>query len=155
MRACIPNPLLAALFLPTVLAIGTTSTDADTIYVCWDGGGDYLTIQQGIDAAQDGDEVVVCDGTYTGAGNKNLDFHGKAITVRSAGGPESCIIDCQGDGRGFCFLSGETSASVVDGFTVQNGWVSGEYSSGGAILCGSSSPTIANCALIHNTAGVG
>jgi hypothetical protein len=46
------------------LAVATTT--AETIYVCWDGSGDYLTIQEGIDAAVDGDEVIVCDGSYTG-----------------------------------------------------------------------------------------
>ena len=49
---------------------------------------DCPTIQAAIDAAVDGDEVVVGDGVHTGAGNLDLDFGGKAITVRSAGGPE-------------------------------------------------------------------
>ncbi len=38
----------------TVLALAAT-VNADTIYVCWDGSGDYLTIQEGIDAASDAD----------------------------------------------------------------------------------------------------
>lgn len=109
---------------------------------------DYLTIQAGIDAAAGGDIVIVADGTFVGSGNKDLDFNGKAITVKSENGPENCIIDCQGNGRGFYFHSGETQSSVLSGFTITNG--SADY--GGGIRC-SSSPTITNCKIIGNTAG--
>ena len=108
---------------------------------------DYSTIQAGIDAATNGDTVLVANGTYTGAGNKNLDFKGKAITVRSENGPENTVIDCEGDGRGFYFHSGETQSSVLDGFTIING----RADSGGGIYC-SSSPTIINCRIIGNEA---
>jgi len=115
---------------------------ADTIRV----PGDYPTIQAGIDAAQDGDEVVVDDGVWTGSGNKNLDFHGKAIVVRSENDdPEACIIDCEGEGRGFYLHSDETTESVVKGFTI-----TGADSSG--IYCSNSSPTITNCTIEGNTA---
>ena len=43
---------------------------------------DELTIQAGINAAVNGDEVVVAPGTYF----ETIDFLGKAITVRSSGG---------------------------------------------------------------------
>jgi hypothetical protein len=160
MRVHIRNSRAAALLLPVVLTIGVVSAYGDTIYVCWDGSGDYLTIQEGIDATQDGDEVVVCDGTYTGAGNRDLDFHGKAITVRSANGPEDCIIDCEGSEpdphRGFKFHRGETIASVVDGFTIQNGYAPYESACGtvgGGILCmDSSNPTISHCVITKNSA---
>ncbi|HUU94894.1 MAG TPA: right-handed parallel beta-helix repeat-containing protein [Phycisphaerae bacterium] len=143
----------AALTVPVVLVAVTAATaDGDTIYVCWDGSGDYLTIQEGIDAAQDGDDVVVCDGIYTGPGNKNLDFGGKLITVRSENGPENCIIDCEDDGRGFYFHSGETAESVMDGLTIGNGRVG----DGAGIYCtNQSSPTITNCAFTDNVADVG
>ncbi|MCK4657889.1 MAG: right-handed parallel beta-helix repeat-containing protein [Phycisphaerae bacterium] len=122
--------------------------EENTITVCWDGSGDYTTIQAGINAASNGDEVVVCDGTYTGANNKNLDFGGRAITLRSENGPENCIIDCQNDGRGLYFHSGETDASVLDGFTITNG----NALNGGGIFCYGSSPTIKNCTITGNVA---
>ena len=41
--------------------------------------------------------MIIADGTYTGEGNRDIEFKGKAITVRSASGPESCIIDSEGN----------------------------------------------------------
>ena len=149
MRAHIPIVTLVLLLMPVVVPGLTAATaNAEVITVCWDGSGDYLTIQEGINAASDGDEVVVCDGVYTGAGNKNLDFHGKAITVRSTNGPDNCIIDCENDGRGFLFHNEETDASVVDGFTITNG----NASYGAAICCPYSSPAITNCTIAGNSA---
>ena len=109
---------------------------------------DYSTIQAGIDAAVDGDVVLVANGTYTGYGNKNLDFKGKAITVMSENGPDWTIIDCEYDGRGFYFQSGEDSLSRLEGFTIQNGY----DDKGGGIYCENSSPTITNCTITGNKA---
>ena len=105
----------------------------------------YPTIQAAINAASNGDTVLVANGTYTGTGNKNLDFKGKAISVQSESGPDNCIIDCQLDGRGFYFYNGEGSDSVVDGFTIINA------SDSGIFLNVYSSPTISNCTITNNT----
>ena len=114
--------------------------------------GDYPTIQAGINAAQDGDEVVVADGTYTGPGNRNVVFAGKAITLRSENGPTNCIIDCESLGRGFIFYELDTPATVVDGFTITNGL----GHPGGAIYAYYfSSPTITNCIITGNTGDAG
>ncbi len=113
--------------------------------------GDQPTIQAGINAANDDDIVLVADETYTGVGNNNLDFEGKAITVQSKNGPENCIIDCEDSGRrGFIFQNEEGPGSVVSGFTIING-----KGDGAGILCNSSSPTIMNCNIISNDSHLG
>ena len=120
---------------------------ADTLYV---GPAEaHTTIQSALTAAVDADTIIVRDGTYRGAGNKNLDFQGKAATLRSENGPANCIIDCEGDGRGFYFHMGETISSVVEGFTITNGGTVGD---GGGIYCSSSSPWIRDCTIINNSA---
>jgi len=83
-------------------------------------GNPYATIQKGIGVASPGDIVLVHDGAYTGSGNKNLDFKGKNITVKSENGAESTIIDCENSGRGFYFHNGETSDAKVEGFSIQH-----------------------------------
>ncbi|MBU1262362.1 hypothetical protein KJ640_05370, partial [bacterium] len=111
----------------------------------------YNTIQKGIDACPSYGTVCVRDGTYTGAGNKNLSWIGKHITLRSENGPTGCIIDCQNSGRGFSFNNtGQNSSDLIQGFTIRNG--SGD---GGGIYCYSSSPSILNCTISENTAGYG
>jgi hypothetical protein len=113
---------------------------------------EYPTIQAAIDASVDGDVVLVAPGTYTGDGNRDIDFLGKAITVRSEAGPRTCIIDAQGSWgdrhRGFHFHRGEQADSVLDGFTITGGFERG----GGAIACSRSSPTIRNCVIVGNAA---
>ncbi|MBC8231185.1 hypothetical protein H8E77_16655 [bacterium] len=115
---------------------------------------EYDTIQSAIDAASNGDEVVVADGTYKGDENKNIDFLGKAITVRSENGPGNCIIDCENSGRGFYFHNGEDSNSILKGFTIRNGYVNGDWpeDSGAGILCNFSSPTIQDNIVTENSA---
>lgn len=109
----------------------------------------FPTIQAAINDASDGDTVWVADGVYTGEGNYDIDFQGKAITVRSESGPENCIIDCQHYGRGFQFHCSEDANSVLDGFTITNG-VAERF--GGGIRCTASSPTIINCIITVNSA---
>jgi len=111
----------------------------------------YDTIQEGIDAAVDGQTVVVRAGVYRGEGNRELDFGGKRITVKSEMGAERTVIDCEGLGRGFWFHSGEDSRSVVDGFTVRGG----SSVVGGAVYLYRSSPVIRNCIFERNESSFG
>jgi parallel beta-helix repeat protein len=131
-----------------LLLITVSTARAETLHV----PGDYSTIQDGIDAAVNGDTVVVADGMYTGAGNRDIDFGGKSIVVMSENGPAFTTIDCAGDSanhyRGFDFHTGEDSNSVVRGFTIINGWAD----NGGGIYCHNSSPSITDNMIIGNTA---
>ncbi len=116
--------------------------------------GPKKTFQAAIDAAITGWDytVLVAPGTYSGPGNRGIDFGGKEITVKSAEGAGNTVIDCERLGRGFHFHGGETPASVLDGFTVRSG--SADY--GGGICCkAKSSPTIINCAITGNNADYG
>ena len=117
-----------------------------------DGTRDFPTIQAAIDAAADGDTLVLSDGTFTGGGNRNISFLGKAIVVRSqSGDPESCVIDCERWGRGVRFDDGETLATVLEGVTITGGWVEGGR--GGGIACrNASSPVVRHCIIADNEA---
>ncbi len=151
--------VLAALILPGAVVAGTIYVDCNSPNDPGTGtqSDPYRHIQDGITNANPGDTVQVADGTYTGSLNKDLDFKGNAITVRSENGAATTTIDCEEAGRGFYFHSGETSASVLVGLTIVNGNVSGDYpqDQGGGILCDwGSAPTISDCVVAANTAGV-
>jgi len=129
-----------------------TTTGPDNIYVPIQ----FATIQEAVDHSWNSSVIWVADGTYTGQGNRDIDFKGLAITVRSENGPVNCIIDCQANfadtHNGFFFHSGETQNSVLDGFTITHGYApSGR--GGGGICCTGASPTIKNCIIINNEAG--
>lgn len=122
---------------------------------------EFPTIQSAIDVALPGDTVLVADGTYKGEGNRNLRFTGKSITVRSASGSESCIIDCEGTPirpqRGFIFDGFESQDAVLRGFTITGGATEpgaiADRFNGAAILIQASSPTIRDCRFVNNHAG--
>lgn len=109
---------------------------------------EYATIQEAIDVAKSGETVLVADGTYKGTGNKDLDYYGKAIEVRSENGAEKTIIDCEGAGRGVFFHSSEPNSAILQGFTIRNGFAG----QGGAIHCKSSSPTLRQLVIDDNNA---
>ncbi|MCH8807157.1 MAG: hypothetical protein IH986_13870 [Planctomycetes bacterium] len=118
----------SALAQSTYYVDGTCGNDAwtGTNSVCVAPNGPQRTIQAGIDARVTGDTVIVADGTYTQFGHRDLDFGGRDLVLGSAAGnPILCVIDCQASQsnphRGFLFRSGETSATVVDGFTAMGG----------------------------------
>jgi hypothetical protein len=116
-----------------------------------DGTGDFPTIQAAVNAAVNGDVIELGDGTFTGAGNRDVSYLGKAITIGSQGGTEACIINCAGGGlhRAFLFVSGEGSNSTLEGVTITGG----DAGEGAGLYCEDSSPTISNTTFVGNIAG--
>ncbi|MHC4087153.1 MAG: right-handed parallel beta-helix repeat-containing protein [Planctomycetota bacterium] len=125
-----------------------------------DGPADFTNIQAAIDVSNDGDTIEVQPGTYTSAGNRDIDFNGKVITVRSIDPNDpnivaATIIDCNGTEaephRAFYFHNNEDSNSILAGLTITNGYAS--Y--GGGMYNHHSSPTISKCVITNNKAGYG
>jgi parallel beta-helix repeat protein len=126
-------------------------------------GNWYSHIQDAVNEASRGDEIVVSTGTYY----ESINFNGRAITVRSSNPNDwnvvaATIIDCkvniqqlprgQWQRCGFIFEKGEDRNSILAGFTVTNGMglIAYDIQSGGAIFCDGSSPTIRQCILKNN-----
>jgi len=117
-----------------------------------DGSGDFATIQEAIDAAAPAETIVLADGIFTGPGNRDLNFLGKDIIVRSQSGDASlCVIDCQGSEtdphRGFQMSSGESATTVLEYVTIRGGW---RNTGAGGHISGSN-PTLRGVVFADNT----
>lgn len=159
-----------AIYILVVLA--AIPCPARTITVDDGNPADFNNIQAAINDAIAGDVVEIQPGTYTGDGNRDIDFLGKPITVTGTDPNDpnivaQTIVDCNGARydfhRAFRFDSGEDRDSVLEGLTVINGSAkkqvnadqSGdnyEISPGGAIYCEDTSPTIRRCVIADNAA---
>ena len=115
--------------------------------------GPKATIQAAIDRANafEGDQIIIQDGTYVLPHEQTPDLHGKRLTIRSANGPENCIIDCRDSTAGFSFRTDDDDGTIVDGLTItQVGGLAVYCPSGPAIAVQSASPTIQNCIITDN-----
>ena len=115
---------------------------------------DQPTIQAGINAAADGDTVLVDPGTYI----ENVNFNGKNITVASlflttldTSYISQTIIDANENGTAVIINTGEDSTTLLCGFTIQNGY-SIDWDGGGGIYCEDSSPKLKHLIIRNNSA---
>jgi len=122
---------------------------------------DEETIQAGIDAAENGDTVLVQPGIYY----ENINFDGKAITVASliltTGDKayiDSTVIDGNRNGSVVSFVNDEAEGTQLIGLTVRNGsgrrWFYDDRNwiyAGGGVFSMNASPSFRNCILTGNT----
>jgi len=104
---------------------------------------DYETIQDGINAARNGDTILVQPGKYTG----RIDLTGKNIVIGSlylTTGDSSYVSRTVLSRGRVIFSGGENSSCQLIGFTIRE--------SNGAIYCSNSSPLIAYCIMVNNSA---
>ncbi len=159
----VTDPLRA----PTTYHVSTIGDDDwDGLAANWNGtSGPKATIQAAINVAKEEtwDEVVIQPGIYTGPGNRDLEFAGKEIVVRSVDPEdnavvEQTIIDCQGSEeephRAASFHSRESRTAMLSGLTIRNGYIARHAGyteqDGGAINCEASDPTIDRCVFTNN-----
>ncbi len=128
------------------------------------------TIQEAVDTAADGDEILVTNGVYATGGRALADFPSmtnrvmvdKPVVVRSVGGPQVTVIrgyqvpgTTNGDGAVRCvYLS---NGAVLIGFTLTKGATrrDGDQNrerNGGGVWCESSAAEVTNCLLVDNSA---
>jgi predicted outer membrane repeat protein len=138
--------------LPLVLLLlfAPAHAGARQILIKPDGSGAFPTIMAAIGAASDRDTLTLAAGTYTGIGNRDLDFAGKELVLRAATStPDSCIIDCRQGGRGFLLHSREPRSSQVVGLTITGGLAE---QGGGVLLEESASTQFTDCVFRDNRA---
>jgi serine protease len=125
--------------LAAALLLSESLRAANTILV----PADKATIQAAIDAATNGDTVLVAPGTYP----EHLNFRGKTISLISEQGSVLTTIDGGGFGSVITMQSGEGPGTLVQGFTIARG---GAAFGAGAWLVGTA-PTFRKNIFLDNT----
>ncbi|MHC4908811.1 MAG: LamG-like jellyroll fold domain-containing protein [Planctomycetota bacterium] len=101
-------------------------------------GGTFQFVNDAIDAAVDGDEIVLFPGVYTAS----IDFNGKAIIVRGSDPSDPQVVAetvlTSDSGRVVRCVSGEGPETVLAGLTIIG-------PGGGGMIVQGSSPTIEDC----------
>jgi|GEM_PF-3128721 len=136
--------LTAAILCPTVATATTWYVHPDP------DSGDATTIAGGLALADYGDTVLVGPGTYY---EHDIDMQ-NGVTLVSEWGPSVTVIDAQQQGR-VISCTDVDNTSTIEGLTITGGSATGStwpHGCGGGIKCNASSPTIAHCDILLNSA---
>ncbi len=131
----------AARAIVTLLA--GSAVEAATLHVCPDGTGDYPDLRTAVESVADGDVLELCDGTFSGPDNLEIDLGTKSLTIRSLNGPDATeILPAIWDpifeeyAPHGAFSVGAASMRF-EGITIRAArrWENGEWGDGAAIHC--------------------
>ena len=163
-RIVIPKGLMRTLFVAAVCVLEFNAVETSHAATNWvsttgsdtSGNGSsslpYATIQKAVNVSVGADLVIVRPGTYSGVGNRAINLGGKSITVTSLDGPDATILDL-GRTQGFLAHSTETLNTIINGFTVRNGYVSSseDWRGDGIVsILGNAVLTVKNCVFVGN-----
>jgi len=112
-------------------------------------GADFDNIQDAVDAASDGDEIIVYPGTYTSTATEVVQLANKSIILASTGGAEVTLIDAQNVRRGL-ETWGADNTSQIAGFTFVNGY---DPTQAGGVFLGSGNQHLVDCRIVNCSAG--
>ncbi len=137
-------------FIPFIILLSLSSTILGNVINV---PANYTTIQQAIEDAFDGDEIVIAEGVYY----ENIDFLGKSIILRSTDPNDpkvvdNTVIDGGQNSSVVTFDNGENANTVLSGLTIAYGYAA----NGGGIYCSNGSePMIIKCIVRDNSATYG
>jgi len=147
-KLILENFIIIFLIASFMISCSEEITEPKTFFV----PEDHDTIQEAVDTASDGSEIIVSPGEYF----ECINFSGKAIRITSlyssTGDAEyisNTVINASGMNSVVIFNSQETGDSQLSGFTLING----SAGMGGGIICSNnSSPVISDIIIQNNNA---
>ena len=141
------RPKLTVVLAPDTHYVNISNPSPMPPYTSWETAAS--DIQSAINAADDGDTVLVADGIY------NITSHifcDKSLRIKSVNGSESTIVNANGNCRVFR-LKASNGPCSLDGFTITGGYADYNGSVGGGIAANHSGTIrISNCIVEKNEA---
>lgn len=146
-RGAIQMMMRILLLLAAVLA----SSYSSALATVWHVPADFSTLQEAINDAASGDEIILADGIYTGPGFEYLVIAGKSLLIRSENGPDRTILDAERETRR------AFDVDVSEGETVEIRGIGirqfRQYSGAGMRVRGGGVCRIVDCAFVSCTGG--